>query len=163
MTEPKREALKARIEAAQESEAARRAKKFGQRVEDNALEAKDKFTEFAKEHPIATIAGGVALGILIASMFKAPRQAAVRTGTKAAGLASMGGEMALAYAAQLLASANEAGREGLRQMDDLSDTMSDAARKARREATYLVGNASDAARISSRKAGKTVSRALKRP
>ena len=46
------------------------------RAGEAAIDAKDKFTAFAKQHPIATVAGGLAIGILIAGMFKAPRRRA---------------------------------------------------------------------------------------
>ena len=167
MTETKRAALKARVEAAQDSVTARRARKFAGRVEDGALEAKDRFTEFAKEHPIVTVAGGVAVGVLIASMFKGPRQAAVRTGTKAAtkasGLASIGSEIALAFATQMIGNASEAGREGKQKIVDLTDKVGDKARDARRLASHKAANASDAARIAKREAGKTIARALRKP
>lgn len=162
MTDDKRAALKARIEAAQDSEAARRAKKFATTAQDQAVVAKDKFTSFAKEHPVATVAGGVALGVLVASLFKAPRQAAIRTGTKAAGLASVGGEAALAFATEMLASAGAASKEGLRKIEDVGDSVGDTARQAKRDAGYLAGNASDAARIAGREAGKTILRAIGR-
>ena len=162
MTDSKRAALKARVEAAQESEAARRTKSLAKSAQDQAVEAKDKFTSFAREHPVATVAGGVALGILVAGLFKGPRQAAIRTGTKAAGMASVGSEAALAFATEMFASAGHAGKEGLRKIDDLGDSVGDGARRARREASYQLGNASDAARIAGREAGKTILRALRR-
>jgi hypothetical protein len=43
-------------------------------------------------------------------MFKGPRRAAVKGGSKAAGLAAIGAELALAYAQQAMEAANEAGR-----------------------------------------------------
>ena len=165
MTDDKRAALKERIEAAQDSETARRAKKLGDSAMAGAAEAKDKFTAFAKEHPVATVAGGLVAGMLIASLFKTPRQAAVRaasaTGTKAAGLAAVGSEIALGFLSELRTNAGIAGEQGKRRLADLGDNVGDSARRARREVSYRAGNVGDTARIAGREAGKTVMRALK--
>ena len=162
MSDDKRAALKERIETAQESEAARRARKLGDNAKAGAVEAKDKFTAFAKEHPVATVAGGVVAGMLIASLFKAPRRAAVRTGTKAAGLAAVGSEIALGFLSEMRDSAELAGEEGKRKLADLGDSAGDAARRVRREASYRAGTAGDNARIAGREVSKTIMRALKR-
>ncbi|MEN7536448.1 hypothetical protein [Aurantiacibacter flavus] len=161
MSDDKRAALKERIEAAQDSEAARRAKKLGDSAKANAREAKDKFTAFAKEHPVATVAGGVVAGVLIASLFKTPRQAAARTGAKAAGLAAMGSEVAMGFLSELRENAEHATEEGKRRLADLSDSAGDTARRMRREARYRAGNAGDDARIAGREVGKSIMRAFK--
>ena len=72
MPEAKRTQLKKKIEA---GEARNKAKTRAEpslidRTGERAVEAKDKFTAFAKEHPIATVAGGLALGILISGLFR---------------------------------------------------------------------------------------------
>src|SRR5687767_5699469 len=82
MADAKRKTLKQKVEAGQ---ARNRAKTENtttifDRAGEAALEAKDQFTAFAKKHPIATVAGGVAIGILIAGLFKGPRQAAMKGG-----------------------------------------------------------------------------------
>ena len=125
-------------------------------------DAASKVTAFAKEHPAIAIAGGVVVGLAIASMFKGPRRLAAKGGAKAAGLAAVGGEMALAYALDAYAKAQEAGREGARQLDDLGDSVGDTARKLKREASYRAGNASDAARIKARETSKAIARKLGR-
>lgn len=129
---------------------------------DHATEAKDKFVAFAKEHPVATVAGGVVLGVLVAGMFKGPRRAAAAGGAKAAGLAALGGEMALAFASQMMDAAGEAGRSGARKLDDLGDSVSDVARGMRRDTSYRADKGIDAARIARRKAAKRLSRAFNR-
>ena len=162
MSDDKRAALKERIEAGQESEAARRASKLGERAKAGAVEAKDKFTAFAKEHPVATVAGGLVAGVLIASLFKAPRQAAARTGVKAAGLASVGSEIALGFLSELRDSAGHAGEQGKRKLADLGDSAADAARRARRKTNVRAGDAGDSVRIAGREVTKTIMRAMKR-
>ncbi|OYX65121.1 MAG: hypothetical protein B7Y88_10675 [Sphingomonadales bacterium 32-64-17] len=162
MSDDKRAALKERIEAAQGSEATRRARKLGESAKAGAVEAKDKFTAFAKEHPVTTVAGGVVAGVLIASLFKTPRRAAARTGAKAAGLAAMGSELAMGFLAELRENAGHAGEEGKRKLADLSDSAGDTARRMRREAKYRAGSAGDDARIAGREVGKSIMRAFKK-
>lgn len=173
MTDSKREEIKSRIEAAQAREAALAEPTTTQRVAEKASEAGDAFTSFVKEHPFAAAAGGVALGILVASMFKGPRRAAARGGARAISLATIGAEMASSFADELLDDARDLGREGVRRaehlgregahkVEDLSDAVGDRARSIRRDATYNASRASDAARIASRETGKRIARAFKR-
>lgn len=161
-TDPKRAEIKARIAAAQAREEARAEQTTGQKVAEKASEASDAFTGFVKEHPLAAAAGGVALGILIAGMFKGPRQAAVRGRTKAVSLAAIGAEIASSFASELLDDARDLGREGARRAGDASDAISDRARSIRRDASYQADKASDAARIASRETGKRIARAFRR-
>ena len=118
MTDAKRTQIKKKVAAGQ---ARNRTKTENtttvfDRAGEAAIDAKDKFTAFAKQHPIATVAGGLAIGILIAGMFKAPRRAAIKGGSKAAGLAAIGAELALAYAQQAMEAASEAGRAAARSV-----------------------------------------------
>lgn len=102
---------------------------------------------FVRAHPLATLAGGVALGVLVASLFPAPRRAARAGGARAAALAVLGGEVAKAAAQSLIERASEAGREGLRRADDLSETLGQDARAFGRAAdarrTQIAQNAVD--------------------
>mgnify|MGYP000309583709 CR=1 FL=1 len=162
MNDPKRAEIKARIAAAQARERAKAEQSTTQKVADKASEASDAFTGFVKEHPIAATAGGLALGILVAGMFKGPRRAAVRGGTKAVGLAAIGAEIASAFASELLDDAKDLGRAGARRAEDMSDSIGDRARSVRRDATYQADRAGDAARIASRETGKRIARAFRR-
>lgn len=135
---------------------------FTAKVTAKTSSAADKFTAFAKEHPVATVAGGVVLGLAVASLFKGPRRAAAAGGAKAAGLATLAGELALAYGAQVLDSAQDAGRQGARKLDDMSDSVGDTARKVRRDAAYRAQVTAEAARIARRDTGKRITRALGR-
>ncbi|KLE35592.1 hypothetical protein [Aurantiacibacter luteus] len=162
MTDPKREEIKARIAAAQEREAALAERSFAERAADTASDATEKFTAFVKERPLTAAAGGLVLGVLIASLFKAPRQAAARGGAKAVGLAAVGAEIASAFAANLLDDASDIGKAGARRAGDLSDTMGDRARSLGRSATHRLGDTADAARIARRETGKAIARAVGR-
>lgn len=138
MTEAKRKDLKKKVAAAQERNEERARPSLADRAGESAIEAKDKFTAFAREHPVLTVAGGLAVGVLIAAMFKGPRQAAVKGGTKAAGLAALGADLALAYAAKAYGSAREAGEESVdwvsRNARSLGHEAADYADSARRSA-----------------------------
>jgi len=158
----KREEIKARIAAAEEREARRGGTSLATTASETASDAANAFTSFVKEHPFAAAAGGVALGVLVASMFKGPRQVAVRGGTKAIGLATIGAEIASGFAAQLMDDATDLGREGARRAEDFSDTAGDKVRSARRSASHKAGDVADAARIARRETGKAIARAVGR-
>ena len=162
MNDPQRQQLKDRIEAAEARNEARQQGSFLEEAGEKAIEAKDKVTEFAREHPVATVAGALAVGILIAGLFPSARRQARATGGKAAGLAAIAGELALAYGMQAMGAANDAGRAGLEKFDDLSDSVGDRARSLKRTAGYRAGGMTDAARIARRDAGKAISRAFTR-
>lgn len=161
MNDPKRQEIKNRIAAA-EARNEEKEQTFLDSAGEKAIEAKDKFTEFAKEHPIATVAGGIGLGILIAGMFPSARRQARQTGAKAAGLAAIASEIAMAYAAQAMDTAGDLGRAGADRLDDFGDTVGDTARSLKRSAGFKMGNAADSAHIARRDAGKAISRALRR-
>ncbi len=162
MSDSKREEIKARIAAAQAREESRANQSLVVRAQETASEATDAFTGFVKKHPVATAVGGVAIGILIASMFKGPRQAALRGGRKAAGLATIGAEVAGGFASQMIDDAAALGREGARRAEDVVDTAGDKARSIGRSTSHKVGDATDAARIARRETGKAIARALGR-
>src|SRR5688500_3188838 len=98
MTEAKRKTLKQKVSAGEQRNQDRGRTTVVDRAGERAIEAKDKFVEFAKEHPIATVAGGLALGILVSSLFK--RSPTRKVAGRAAGIAAIGAELALAYAQQ---------------------------------------------------------------
>ncbi len=160
--EEKRAEIKARIAEAEAREEARGGQSLTTRASETASDAATTVTDFVKEHPIASAAGGVVLGVLIAGMFKGPRQAAVRGGTKAAGLAAIGAEIASGFASQLMDDAGDLGRQGARRVEDVSDKTADKARKIGRTASHKAGDAADAARIARRETGKAIARALGR-
>ena len=159
MNDPKRQEIKDRIAASQARNDARE-QSVMERAGESAIEAKDSFTAFAKEHPLATVAGGLALGVLIAGMFPSARHAARKSGTRAAALSAVGAEAVMAALHQAIETMGEAGRAGAETLDDLGDTIGDAARSARREASYQADRSGESARIAARAAGKSISRSL---
>lgn len=162
MTGSKREDIKSHLALAEARDEGRREYSLAERIGDQASEAKDKFVGFAKEHPVATVAGGLVLGVAIAAMFKTPRRAAMRGGARAAGLAAIGSEIALAFASQLLDGAQEAGRGGARKLDALGDTLGDRARSLRHGAADKASDVRDLARSAGHGASRSLSRLLGR-
>lgn len=159
MTDAKRKTLKEKVAAGQ---ARNRVKTENtttifDRAGEAAIEAKDKFTAFAKEHPIATVAGGIAVGILVAGLFKGPRRAAIKGGSKAAGLAAIGAELALGYAQQAMEAANEAGRAAAPKLEKFGDT----AKGVGRDAAHRASDAGEAALAVTREAGKRLGKAIR--
>ena len=158
MAEAKRKTIKKKVAASQKRNAERSSERtFLDRAGEGAIEAKDKFTAFAKEHPVATVAGGIALGVLIAGMFKGPRRAAIQGGTKAAGLAAMGAELAMAYAAKALDAAQEAGHDGAEWLGETGRTLGSKARELGGDAADYAGTA----RESAVRTGKSATRAIR--
>jgi len=157
MTEAKRKTVKKKVQAGQARNQDRGRTTIVDRAGESAIEAKDRFAAFAKEHPIATVAGGLAVGILIAGLFKGPRRAAVQGGSKAAALAAIGAELALNYAQQAMEVATEAGKAGAQRLDGFGDT----ARSAGREAAERAGSAGDAAVAVTREAGRRLGKAIR--
>ncbi len=88
MTEAKRSKIRRKVAAAESRNEARSETSLTDRAGEKAIEAKDKFAAFAKEHPIATLAGGLALGILVSGLFRGSptRKAGRKLGSKAADL-----------------------------------------------------------------------------
>lgn len=156
MADAKRKNLKKKVSDAEERNAAREDNSFLDRAGETAIEAKDKFTAFAKEHPVATVAGGLVVGMLIAGMFKGPRRAAVAGGAKAAGLATLGAELAMAYAAKALDAAQEAGHEGAEWLGETGRSLSRAARDFGGDAADYAAETSDSAARSGRSAIRSI-------
>lgn len=123
MNDTKRDEIKLRISEAHARDAARLDPTLGERISEGATQAKEKFVNFAKAHPVATVAGGLAVGVLVAAMFRAPRRAAMAGGVKAASLATIGGEIALGFAAKLLEGAQDASREGASKLGEAAETL----------------------------------------
>ena len=163
MTDAKRQQLKDKVAAGQARNRDMGRTTIVDRAGEKALEAKDKFVEFAKEHPIATVAGGLAIGILVSGLFKrSPTRRFGRAAAKRAGaIAALGAEFALAYAEQAMTAANEAGRDGAHRLGELGETIGGSARSTGRAALDRAGDLSDVARVATRDAGKRLSKALR--
>ena len=158
-TNDKRAELKSKVQAAEKRNEARSEQRT---FVDYAREAREDATSFVKEHPITTIAGGIALGVLVASIVPGPgrrlRKQATRRGAVLAGVLA---DLAVNYGSQALDSAGKAARSGQSRLGDIGETLSDAladgARSLRREA----GDVSDSAGSLTRAAGKRATRTIR--
>jgi len=164
MKEAKRQEIKDRITAAQQRNGEKQVPTLGEQMSQKATAAKEDFTSFAKEHPVATVAGGLAIGVLISALFKnsPTRKAGRYAGAKAAGYAALGSEMLAAFAEQVMDSTASARQASADKIEDIGDAVGDSARRMRRSAEYRAANASDTARNSARDIGKVIARSLRR-
>ena len=81
---------------------------------------------------VPPLVGYLLAGVAIASLFSRPRRLARAGGRRAAGLAALGSELALAYAAQALAQTRDAGR-----------TVRSTAQGLQRQASTALGEGAD--------------------
>ncbi len=156
MNDVQRQQLGDRIAAAEAS--------FLDRAGESAIEAKDRFTHFAREHPLTMIAGGLALGVLVSGLF--PRSPTRRAAGKTAGLAAIGTEAAMAFLHQATKGARHAAhraeRTSARTLDHWTDVVAEAARRVAEEAASLADSAGDNARAAQTTASRRLSRAWRR-
>jgi len=158
MTEAKRTQLKQKVAAARKRNEDRGRTTIVDRAGERAIEAKDKFTEFVREHPIATVAGGLALGVIVSSFFKRSptRKLGGRAAKTASSLAAVGAQLALTYAQHAMSAASEAGKAGAEKLEDFGST----ARSAGREAAEKASELGESARSATRDAGKRLGKVL---
>jgi ElaB/YqjD/DUF883 family membrane-anchored ribosome-binding protein len=169
MDDSKRTQLKEKVASAEKRNEDRGRTTIVDRAGERAIGAKDEFIRFAREHPLATVAGGLAIGVLVSGLFKrSPTRKIGRKAAKTAGnLATMGAELAVIYARQALEAANEAGHAGAEKLEELGSAARDAAREARRDASHRASDLGhrasdlgDAARTATRDAGKRLGKML---
>lgn len=172
MSEDKRQEIKDRIAAGEARNSERVGNGAGQTVGLDGVshaevghprdESEGGVLGFVKEHPLTTIAGGIAMGMLIAGMFPSARNAARRTGAKASALSVAGSHALLGALQQVFDTAELAGRTGSERLEDMGDVLGDSARGARRGARYWSDRSGDDARIAARDTGKTIGRSFAR-
>ncbi|MCW1986159.1 UNVERIFIED_ORG: hypothetical protein M2348_001909 [Sphingomonas sp. R1F5B] len=127
-----------------------------------AAEVGSTVRQVVEQHPLAALAGGIALGLVVgklatrsrkptaastfASLAEPAEQVAAGLGKKASTLATLAAEIALAYAAK----AADAGREGVHKLEDIGSEaggkLAGGAGEARKKATDLAEVAANAAR-----------------
>ncbi|MXO90178.1 hypothetical protein [Pontixanthobacter aquaemixtae] len=150
----KRQALKAKIEAAEQRNADRS-------IGDIARDASKKATDFVKEHPFATLAGVAVLGLAIGAMTKPGRRAGKAAGENASKFASYAAELGMAYATGLIDAASDLTQLGKDKIEDLGDAINDNAGELKRKASFRGGNAAAAAKSLTREAGKKAGRTVR--
>jgi ElaB/YqjD/DUF883 family membrane-anchored ribosome-binding protein len=149
MADAKRSNIRKRVTAAKSRNKSRaQAPSMTDRAGEKAIAAKDKFTAFAKEHPITTVAGALALGVLVSGFFRGSptRKAGRKLGQRAAGLAALATELAVAYGQQAMEKAGEARETGADKLGDWSEDAAD----------YVAS-----ARAAARETGRSITKALR--
>ncbi|MGX7952538.1 hypothetical protein ACWPM1_08220 [Tsuneonella sp. HG249] len=151
----KRTELKDKVDAAQKRNQARSEDRS---LGDYARDAGSSATSFVKEHPITTVVGGLALGVLIASVVPGPgRRLRKKASARSAVLAGALADLAITYGSQLLEGAEKAASTGRDRLGDLGSSIGDGARSAGRDASSAAGKAGDSAS----EIGKAAMRTLK--
>jgi len=149
----KRTELRGKVDAAQKRNSARsKEQSFG----DYARDAGSSATSFVKEHPITTVVGGLALGVLVASFLPGGRKVRKQASAKSAALAAALSELALTYGSQFLEGAGKAASAGRDRLGDLGEAIGDGARSAGRSTGEAAGQAGESARDFGKAAVRTL-------
>ncbi|WP_427968335.1 hypothetical protein [Altererythrobacter sp.] len=146
----KRDELREKIEAGERRHAARD-------LAEAARDAAESATEFVKKHPLATLGGAIAIGLVIGAMTKPGRQLTRRGGK----LATLVADAAIAYGVSMLEKAGEAATQGQDKLEDLGDALDDKRRTVRREAAHLASTAADRTRSAKRRVSRKTERAVR--
>jgi ElaB/YqjD/DUF883 family membrane-anchored ribosome-binding protein len=145
----KREALRAKIDAAEARHAERS-------LGEQAKEAADGALEYVKANPIKSVAA-VAIGALVIGAMTRPGR---KAGKRAGKFASVATDAALAYALSLFDSAEDAADKGQDRLADLTKSARKNAREwqdyAAREGSELSDYLIAAAKRSGKRASKTI-------
>lgn len=132
MSEDKREALRQKIAAGRQRLAERD-------LVETAREAGEQAVSFVKKHPLATLGGAVALGLIIGAMTKPGRRLTRRGGV----LAALATDAALAYGMKLIDQASDAARAGREHLGELGQSAGETAAETGRKAGQVVQNLRD--------------------
>lgn len=158
MADSKRNEIRKKVSEAETRNQARAEPTRTDRAGEKAIEVKDKFTSFAREHPVVTVAGGLALGALVSSFFRGSptRKAGRAIGKKTAGLAALAAEFAIAFAQQAYEATEDARRASADKLSGMSESVGDSARNLSADAADYAAEAADAVRKAGKSAFKSV-------
>jgi hypothetical protein len=162
-----RDALRARIEAAERRNATRS-------LGDQARAAADAAIDYTRANPLTVVGGAVAFGLVLGLLTRPGRRVAGRALHSASGaisgvassassgvkgvaarggsrLGTLIGEAAVAYAMTVIDDLLDAAREGKDRAEDLGGAASAQARKLGADASQAAGSAADSTRALARK------------
>lgn len=140
-TADKRAKLRSKVLAAQARNTARQ-----------AADMRDNAAEFVATHPFASLAGAVAVGMVVGAML--PKSTGRKLGKSALGIGSFLAKIGASYAQQAWSAAREARKAAAEQIEDLDETIMDSTSGLRHDMKRIAEKASD----SSRNAGRAVTR-----
>lgn len=173
----KRDALRAKIDAAERRNAERS-------LADQAREAASAAADYTRDHPLTVISGALVAGLLLGLATRPGRRVATRAagavGAAASGAASSAasgvkgltarggtrigtlvGDAALAYVMKLIDDVVDAARSSQDRIEDLGDEAEATARRVRREAVHALGTAADTTREAARKSRRKTTRVVR--
>jgi len=101
----------------------RNARRAMQNIQNKAADTRDQAAGFIGDHPFATLAGGIALGVLIGTML--PRRPAAEGLRK---LARQAMDIGIAHGRDILAASAQARRKGQEATEELVERIADNAR-----------------------------------
>ena len=136
-----RDALRSKVLSAQARNAARK-----------AADARDNAADFVAAHPFSSLAGAVAVGIVLGSML--PSSTGRKLGKGALGVITFAAKIGASYAQHAWSAAREAKETASDRIEDLDETIMDSAAGLRHDVKRIAEKAGD----SSRNAGRAVTR-----
>ena len=162
MLKSKRSTIRQKVNAAQSRNQARAEPSAAGRTDERPADLKKRLTSFAKEHPVAIVVGGLAVGVLVSGLFRGSptRKAGRAIGKKTAGLAAIAAELAVSYAKQALEATEDARRVAADKLSEIGETVSDGARHLSEDASEYAAGAADALRSASKSASQSVRKRL---
>ena len=99
----------------------------------------ETYRSLAGEYPWATVLGGLALGALAGALL--PRAAGRKLGRRALAVATVAGELGLAFSKTARDKASEVGRDGIAKLGDLSESVGENTAELRQRAGHAAGRA----------------------
>lgn len=134
--QPNRQELWSKIETAQ--------RRNTQRAADQLTKARDNVAGLVQEHPFVALAGGIAVGALLATLL--PKSSRRRLGSKAASFAGLAVQIAGDYGLAARKTARTAAQSGQEQIERLGTSLVDSSVQLRDDLDKLADTASDNAR-----------------
>lgn len=159
--------VKDAVETAIEPTLAERVEAARVRSNELANTATKSARDFVHDHPVATIAGGIAIGALIAGAFARSLPSKTSSTAKKAGadvdaisarlshLASLGADLAMAYAARAAAASKDGVGKFEERFNEQLSQLSEEAGKSGAQATRKAAGIADLVLNSLRDAGET--------
>lgn len=172
-----RDELRAKIEASE--------RRIAQRtLADQARDAAEVATDYAKANPLKVVGGAVIAGLVVGAMTKPGRRVVKSAATGTAGAVSgaasgaartvssaakkrssaftaLVADAVIAYGIKFIDEAMSGARKGQDAIEDVGDSASAKARELRREASYLAGSAADKSRNAARRTRRRAERAVR--
>ncbi len=136
-TDAKRARIKNKIAASEER--LRRESETPVRKQFPDRDPPETYRSLAGEYPWAVVLGGLAVGVVAAALL--PRAAGRKLGRRALAIATVAGELGLAFSKQARDKAGEVGRDGMARLGDLSDSVGENTADLRQRAGHAAGRA----------------------